>query len=122
MIKIGFSREIEKIKHLPLEVVTLVGDMTKKLEYYYGDDRDVDKDMGGYILIIQAQEDLYELKNINLDIYKSYPEYVDRIRIKTDKGQVGCWTNTLMLCNNDFGISIIMPLELTPKNLIEEID
>ncbi|NRT72455.1 hypothetical protein [Clostridium beijerinckii] len=29
----------------------------------------------------------------------------------------GTYTNPLIICNNDFAISLIIPVELTPQNL-----
>ena len=40
-------------------------------------------------------------------------EYVDKI--VCNNGEV--YTNSLIICNNDYAISIIIPIELTPQNL-----
>jgi len=122
MIKIGFTREVDKLENLPKEVINAIEGITATLVKYYGDDRNIDEDMGGYISVIKTEEELYELKNDNMDVWESYPEYVDRIVVKNDKDNVEDWTNSLILCNNDFAISIIMPISITPQNFIDEME
>lgn len=121
MIKIGFTSEVDKLEHLPQEVIDAVAGIAKELAHYYGECRNIDADLGGYILIITKEEDLYELKNINIDIRQSYPEFVDRIIVKGDNKEVEDWTNTLTLLNSDYSISIIMPMSITPQKLIDKL-
>lgn len=125
MIKIGHAREVDDLEHLPQEVINAVQNIAAALDHHYGKNRDIDEDMGGYILIITEEEALYELRKNSLNLWESIPEYVDRIPIQGEKEgeeQGEDWSNTLILCNNDFGISILMPMRITPKHLIEEIE
>lgn len=121
MIKIGLHKEISKINQVPKEVYRVINDILKALDKHYGSNREIDKDMGGYILIITKEEELDELTATNININQSYPEYVDRIVVQGDNEEMGDWTNSLILSNNDFGISLIMPVAITPKNFINEM-
>jgi hypothetical protein len=115
MTKIGFKRELYKVGRLPIEVFDAIQRITNILEENYGIDRDIDEDMGGYIILLEDIND-YQLliDEINLNIENDViPEFVDKR--KCHNGEI--FTNTLILCNNDFGIPIIMPLEITPENL-----
>lgn len=119
MIKIGFKCEVINAIKLPIQVIETLRKITSTLDEYYGTDRKIDEDLGGYILIA---EDLDDIKQLNAELYMdiatdAIPEFVDLI--KCSDGQI--FTHTLILCNNDFGITIIMPLEITPQNLKEYI-
>lgn len=72
------------------------------------------KDDGGFVDLIEKSEDFQELKEKTyIDCDDVILEFVDKI--KCDNGEV--FTNSLILCNNDYGISLIMPIELTTQNL-----
>jgi hypothetical protein len=120
MLRIGFKRDLHRVKIFPIEIIEKVSKITNILEKYYGERRDIDKDMGGYILLIENNCDFEQLNNeLYMDISNDViPEFVDLI--KCSDGQV--YTHTLILCNNDFGISIFMPFEITPDNLKEYIE
>ena len=118
MIKIGHLIEIHTINNLPKEVVENITGILTILDASYGQDRNEDDD-GGYILIIESIVDFKAIiEELYLDLEEdAIPEFVDLI--KCDNGEV--YTSSLILCNNDYGISIVMPLEITPDNLKEYI-
>lgn len=122
MIKIGHASEVDKLVQLPHEVKDVIKGVADILDYHYGADRNIVENMGGYIVVITKEEELYELRNDNIDVWESYPEYVDRIAIKEGNEEMGDWTNSLIICNNDFGISIIMPMSITPQNFIDDME
>lgn len=117
MIKVGNFNDVDKLKDLPQEVIDVIREITIILDYEYGTSRDIDKELGGYILIIESKEELLQLKKIYMDINNLIPEYVDKII--TSKGET--WINALILLNNDFGVTLMMKEELAPKILLEEI-
>lgn len=114
MIKVGSKEDVKKLIGYPDEVICSVEDVITCLDENYGSDRDVDEDMGGYLLVIESDEDFSEIrKNTSIDIKdQAAPEFVDLI--KCADGQI--YTNSLVLCNNEFGISFICPLEILPDN------
>lgn len=118
MIKIGHKREVKNIKDLPKEVLEVVRGIVNSLDTYYGENRDVDSEDGGYVLIIQSEEDIERLEEFDIYIDEEiYPEYVDKIKVEEGED----WINALILCNNEFGISLIMPISIAPEILLNEI-
>lgn len=49
------------------------------LEENYGSDRDIEKDLGSYIVIVDSISDIAELKQLHLDVQKDDVEWVDEI-------------------------------------------
>ncbi|QIB27928.1 hypothetical protein [Caloranaerobacter azorensis] len=118
MIKIGYEREVKNIKDLPKEVLEVVRGIVATLDTYYGENRDLDSEDGGYVLIIQSEEDIEKLEEFDIYIDEEiYPEYVDRIKVEEGED----WINALILCNNEFGISLIIPISIAPEILLDEI-
>ena len=73
----------------------------------YGENRDVDKDLGGYVLIVESIEEVKELKNGMLkDIL---PEYTDEIKCSEGVN----YTSSLFLLSDDFSVVIIADEELS---------
>lgn len=115
MIKVGFQRELYKIVGYPTEIVDEVRRIATILDQVYGDNRNVDEDMGGHIAMVQDENDV---KKLNKDMYlyvenTCIPEFVNVINCSN--GQA--FSSSLVFCNNDTGISILMPIELTHVNL-----
>lgn len=118
MIKIAYKNEIETIKHLPIEVINVVLEIATILDDNYGEERDANDD-GGYILVVENEGDIKEVNDeIGIDITSAIPEYVDLIRCNNGEE----YTSSLILCNNDFGISLIIPLSLTSKELLDYME
>lgn len=106
MIEITYLREMEKVQGLPVEVQEGIKDILEILDSEYGSNRDKYVDDGGYV------EDFKQIqKKTNIDINNVIVEYVD--------GKV--YINSLVLCNNDYSISLIMPFEIMPENLLKQI-
>jgi hypothetical protein len=119
MIKIGFEREALILNTLPIEVIEEVIKISRILDEEYGEDRDMCSDMGGYSIIIESTDDFSLINNsLNIDLLNDViPEYVDLIKCQNNQ----VYTSSLILCNNDFGITIIVPLEITPAILMDYI-
>lgn len=111
MIKIAHVRELESINKLPAPVINVVEDVVTILDNEYGEGRDVDKDFGGYSLIIENESDLVQLQEHRIDIEAAVFEYIDEILC--DDGQV--FVSALVLLGSDNGIVLIMPLEIFPR-------
>jgi hypothetical protein len=114
MIEISCFREQEKVIFMSKEVQETIQGILQILDTEYGADRDKYKDDGGYVIVVEKKEDFKEIKDKTyIDCNKVIAEYVDKI--VCSNGEV--YTNSLIICNNDYAISIIIPLELTPQNL-----
>ena len=113
MRKITHVRELTGLSDLPLEVVSVIRDAVTILDAEYGENRDVDSDYGGYVLVIENEEDLACLQEFRIDVETAIPEYVDVVTC--DYGQV--FASCLILKGNDFGVLLVMPFLLLTENL-----
>ncbi|EOU1807943.1 hypothetical protein LI058_15835 [Clostridium perfringens] len=73
----------------------------------YGENRDVDKDLGGYVLVVESLEDVKELKNGILK--EILPEYTDEIICSEGVN----YTSSLFLLSSDFSVVVIADEELS---------
>ncbi|MBO3334079.1 hypothetical protein [Clostridium perfringens] len=95
-----------------IAVIKSISETIGILNENYGENRDVDKDLGGYVLIIESIEDVKELKNGMLkDIL---PEYTDEVVCSEGVK----YTSSLFLISDDFSVVVIADEELS-KILIE---
>lgn len=106
MIKIAHVREVEALEGLPSEVVDVIRDAVIILDTEYGENRDVDRGDGGYVMFLESKDEIERLKDINIDAKMAIPEYTDGIMC--NDGQV--FASTLVLLSNDFGVIVVMPL------------
>lgn len=118
MIEITYLRQMENVQRLPVEVQDVIKDILEILNSQYGANRDKYADDGGYVIVAESIEDFKAIqKKTNIDINDVIVEYVDKIL--SSNGKV--YTNSLVLCNNDYSISIIMPFEIMPENLLKRM-
>lgn len=117
MIEITYLKEIEKAQVLPIEVEDVIKGILEILDTEYGAERDKYVD-GGYIIVAESIKDFKEIKKgTHIDINSTIAEYVDKIECSNGK----VYTNSLILCNNDYSISLIMPLKIMPENLLKQM-
>lgn len=97
----------EQLKEYPIEVIKSISEIIDILNENYGENRDVDKDLGGYVLVVESLEDVEELKSGMLkDIL---PEYTDKIICSEGVN----YTSSLFLLSDDFSVVIIADEELS---------
>ncbi|MEQ3340393.1 hypothetical protein [Clostridium butyricum] len=100
------------VQALPIEVQEVIKAVLEVLDSDYGFNGDKYVDDGGYVIFVESIEDFKQIqKKTNIDINNVIVEYVD--------GKV--YINSLVLCNNDYSISLIMPFEIMPENLLKQI-
>lgn len=75
MIKLGHIKDADAVS-LPMCIDNSVREDLKMLDCYYGEDRDIDRDMGGFVVICDGYE---ELRVQSFDINTEIPEYTERI-------------------------------------------
>ncbi|MCM0759878.1 hypothetical protein M7775_15065 [Sporomusa sphaeroides DSM 2875] len=80
MLKIAHIHQLASSNGLPAELMNTIREAVTALDNEYGEDRDVDSGYGGYVLVIEAQEELAALQDIHVDVTTVIPEYVDVIR------------------------------------------
>ena len=64
MRKIGSKADCEKFWGLPPPVYQRIEETIALLNYHYGENLNVDKDLGGYVLLIERKKDFEEFKKI----------------------------------------------------------
>ncbi|SNT19214.1 hypothetical protein SAMN05446037_10508 [Anaerovirgula multivorans] len=117
MIKIAHEKETKSIR-LPQEVAGIIKEIATIIDTEYGENRDVDGGDGGYILVIESKDEFDKLKDIYIDMENVIAEYVDLIKVTDGED----YSNSLIILNNDFAISLIIPVVITPKRLLDEMN
>ncbi|WP_242976801.1 hypothetical protein [Clostridium sp. 3-3] len=109
---------MEKVQALPVEVQDVIKGILEILDSEYGTDKDKYVDDGGYVIVVESIEDFKEIqKKTNIDVNDVIVEYVDKILCADGK----VYTNSLVLCNNDYSIPLIMPFEIMPDNVLKQM-
>ncbi|WEV19012.1 hypothetical protein [Clostridium perfringens] len=112
MKKIYLKKQLEELSDYPVEVIKSISETIDILNENYGENRDVDKDLGGYVLVVESIEDVKELKSGMLkDIL---PECTDEIICSEGVN----YTSSLFLLSSDFSVVVIADEELS-KILLE---
>ncbi len=87
---------MKRVQALPIEVQEVIKAVLEVLDSEYGSNGDKYVDDGGYVIVVESIE---EVSCVDGKVY----------------------INSLVLCNNDYSISLIMPFEIMPKNLLKQI-
>lgn len=118
MIKLLNASDLSHIFHLEKEVQTYALEALTILDEEYGKDRDLITDLGGYIAIVAHPDEINELEELhNIDLTKNpCPEYVDFIIAEAGP----LYTASLFLLSSDYGIIMILPYEMTPKEILKK--
>ena len=101
-----------QLKGYPIEVISNVLDVINVLGENYGANRDIEKDLGGYIVIAENIVDIEILKQDKLQCL--VPEYTDVIEVMNGEN----YTSSLYLLSSDFSIVVVCTEELS-KFLLE---
>ncbi|WP_415336395.1 hypothetical protein [Clostridium perfringens] len=112
MKKIYLKKQLGDLSNYHVEVIKSISETIDILNENYGENRDVDKDLGGYVLVVESVKDVKELKNgILKDIL---PEYTDEIKCSEGVN----YTSSLFLLSSDFSVVVIADEEIS-KILLE---
>ena len=107
MIKLYKEEQLEELKvKYSKEILKEVEEIIKLLDENYGTNRDVDKDLGGYIAILEAKEDVAEIKANSIKAL--LPEYTDIIK----SGEGIDYYSSLFLLSDDYSIVVFSTKEL----------
>ena len=101
-----------QLKGYTIEVISNVLDVINVLGENYGANRDIEKDLGGYIVIAENIVVIEMLKKDKLQ--GLIPEYTDIIECKEGVN----WTSSLFLLSSDYAIVVVTTEELS-KFLLE---
>ena len=110
-------RKVSKVSNLTemnldSKVVSTIEEKLSILDENYGLERDIDTDLGGYIVIAENIVDIEILKQDKLQ--GLIPEYTDVIECSEGVS----WTSSLFLLSSDYAIVVVCTEELS-KFLIE---
>lgn len=112
MKKVYKENQLLEVNNIPSEVIESIKITIDILNENYGADRDVESDLGGYILIV---ENIVVIEMLKQDKLKGLiPEYTDIIECS---GEVN-WTSSLFLLSSDYAIIVVTTEELS-KFLLE---
>ena len=112
MKKVYKENQILEVNNIPSEVIESIKVTIDILNENYGEDRDVEADLGGYIVIVENIVDIKIMKQDKLQ--GLIPEYTDIIECSEGVN----WTSSLVLLSSDFAIVVVTTEELS-KFLIE---
>lgn len=117
MIKVGTVKELTQFEGtIDRNVYVVVLRIVSKLDESYGADRDVDNSDGGFVLVVENVQDMPLIGQRYVRLDENRHEVVDVVKCET-----GVYINALFLCNNEFGINILMPLEIAPQVLLKDV-
>ena len=112
MKKIYLKEEVEELKKFSTEVINSILKDIQILNENYGEERDIDNDLGGYIIIAENIVDIEILKQGKLQ--GLVPEYTDIVECSEGVN----WTSSLFLLSSDYAIVVVTTEELS-KFLLE---
>lgn len=112
MRKIYSKEQLKQLKKYPTEVINSISETIEILDDNYGLNRNIDNDLGGYVLIAENIVDIEMLKQDKLQ--DLVPEYTDIIECSEGIN----WVSSLFLISSDFSIVVITTEELS-KFLLE---
>lgn len=120
MLKVGTAREVESsaFKHkVPKEVCQEALRIVTMLDDNFGDDRDIDEDDGGIVLVIENETDLADFcQKYDVELDSPLREYIELVQADKEP-----YLNVFFLYNEyEFGITLLIPMSIVPKPLLEE--
>lgn len=112
MKKVYKQSQLNELNNISVEVIESIKVTIDILNENYGEERDIELDLGGYILIAENIVDIEILKQDKLQ--GLIPEYTDIIECSEGVN----WTSSLFLLSSDFSIVVVTTEELS-KFLLE---
>ena len=112
MKKIYKESQLLELNNIPSEVIKSIKVTIDILNENYVEDRDVESDLGGYVVIAENIVDMEILKQDKLQ--GLVPEYTDIVECSEGVD----WTSSLFLLSSDFAIVVVTTEEFS-KFLLE---
>ena len=112
MKKIYKKNQLLEVNNIPTEVIERMKEIIDILNENYGANRDIESDLGGYVVIAENIIDIEILKQDKLQVL--VPEYTDVIEVMNGEN----YTSSLYLLSSDFSIVVVTTEELS-KFLLE---
>lgn len=103
MIKLVTIGDIDKVKHLPVEVIDSIKEVLDVFDEAYGSDRR-EIDLGGLVVTIESELDLKVMKDsVFLDVWEEQPEWEKIIMTVGNKE----WYQFLFVMSSDYSIVLV---------------
>lgn len=112
MKKIYKENQLLEVNNIPSEVIESIKVTIDILNENYGVNRDIESDLGGYVVIAENIVDIEILKQDKLQ--GLIPEYTDIIECSEGVN----WTSSLFLLSSDYAIVVVTTQEFS-KFLLE---
>lgn len=112
MKKIYKENQLLEVNNMPIEVIESIKVTIDILNENYGVNRDIESDLGGYVVIAENIVDSEILKQDKLQ--GLVPEYTDVIECSEGVN----WTSSLFLLSSDYAIVVVTTQEFS-KFLLE---
>ena len=112
MKKVYKENQLLEVNNIPSEVIESIKATIDILNENYGADRNIEIDLGGYVVIVENIVDIEILKQDKLK--GLIPEYTDII----ESSEGVNWTSSLFLLSSDVAIVVVTTEELS-KFLLE---
>ena len=112
MKNIYLNEQLNELMTYPIEVINTISNIIEVLDENYGAERNIEADLGGYVVIVENIVDVEMLKQSKLKAV--VPEYTDEVICSEGVN----YTSSLFLLSSDFSIVVIADEELS-KFLLE---
>ena len=112
MKKLFKENQLLEVNNIPSEAIESIKVTIDVLNENYGVDRNIESDLGGYVVIAENILDMEILKQEKLQ--SLIPEYTDIIECSEGVN----WTSSLFLISSDYAIVVVTTEELS-KLLLE---
>jgi hypothetical protein len=86
------------------------------LDETYGANRDVNNSDGGFVVVVENVHEIPIIGQRYVKLDDNRHEVVDVV-----KCEKGVYINALFLCNNEFGINVLMPVGIAPEVLLKDL-
>lgn len=117
MKKIWTKAQCHELTGLPPPVHAKIEETVAILNFYYGENRGVDKNLGGYVLLIESEADFERLKAIfHNEIENLTAEYVDIISCENTSAYV-C---AQIMLSDDYSVVLLISCPITPNSLLKQ--
>ena len=104
--------ELQKTYQIPGEVVEGIQTVLIIMDTYYGKDRNVDEDDGGYVFLIFC-DSIDDWRILYMELLKKYHLKVAEAELQdiVYENLETEWHSDLFLVSNDYGITIVYPVK-----------
>ena len=96
-----------RLENYPKKIIKSIKELISLINENYGENRDVESELGGYVVVVENIVDIEILKQDKLQGLVA--EYIDIIECSEGVN----WTSSLFLLSSDFAIVVVTTEELS---------